>query len=56
MKEVKTLQQMHRDGRINRRDFLKVMGALGFTAVAANELLTASTVLAASPQRGGIPT
>ena len=53
MKEVKTLQQMHRDGRINRRDFLKVMGALGFTAVAANELLTASTVLAASPQRGG---
>ena len=53
MNDVKTLQQMHRDGRINRRNFLKVMGALGISAVAANKLLTASTVLAASPQRGG---
>jgi len=53
MKDVKALQQMHRDGSINRRNFLKVMGALGISAVAANELLTASTVLAASPQRGG---
>lgn len=53
MKEVNSLQQMHRDGRINRRDFLKVMGALGFSAMAANELLTASTVLAGTPVKGG---
>ena len=52
MKDVKKLQQMHRDGRINRRNFLKVMGALGISAVAANQLLTASTLLAATPQRG----
>jgi hypothetical protein len=53
MKEINSLQQMHRDGRINRRDFLKVMGALGFSAMAANELLTASTVLAGTPVKGG---
>ena len=53
MKDVKALQQMHRDGCINHRDFLKVMGALGFSALAANELLTASTALAATPTKGG---
>lgn len=53
MKDVTALQQMHRDGQLNRRDFLKVMGALGFSALAANELLTASTVLAGSPVKGG---
>ena len=44
---------MHRDGQLNRRDFLKVMGALGFSALAANELLSASTVLAGTPVKGG---
>jgi peptide/nickel transport system substrate-binding protein len=53
MKEVKTFQQMHRDGQLNRRDFLKVMGALGFSAVAANDLLIASKALAATPVKGG---
>ena len=35
MKEVKTFQQMHRDGLIIRREFLAAMGALGVTAATA---------------------
>ena len=35
MKEVKTFQQMHRDGLINRREFLTAMGALGLSATTA---------------------
>ena len=42
MNDVKTLQQMHRDGRINRRNFLKVMGALGISAVAAFDCVNGS--------------
>ncbi|SVB61607.1 uncharacterized protein METZ01_LOCUS214461, partial [marine metagenome] len=32
MKEIKTFQQMYRDGHVNRREFLAAMGALGVTA------------------------
>ena len=53
MKEVKTFQQMHRDGLINRREFLAAMGALGVTAATAGSLLTSASALAATPTRGG---
>jgi peptide/nickel transport system substrate-binding protein len=53
MKEVKTFQQMHRDGLINRREFLAAMGALGVTAATAGGLLTSAGALASTPTRGG---
>ena len=53
MKEVKTFQQMHRDGLINRREFLAAMGALGVTAATAGSLLTSASALASTPTRGG---
>ena len=53
MKEVKTFQQMHRDGLINRREFLGAMGALGLSATTAGSLLVSSSALAATPTRGG---
>ena len=49
MKEVKTFQQMFRDGHINRRDFLSAMGALGITATTAGGLLTSASALAKPP-------
>ena len=52
MKEVKTFQQMHRDGLINRREFLAAMGALGVTAATAGSLLTSASALASTPTRG----
>ena len=39
MKDIKSLQQMHADGRINRRDFMKAVGALGITISVAGSLL-----------------
>ena len=53
MKEVKTFQQMFRDGHINRREFLSAMGALGITATTAGGLLTSASALAKTPNRGG---
>lgn len=53
MKEIKTFQQMYRDGRMNRREFMAAMGALGVTATAAGGLMTSASALAATPQRGG---
>ena len=53
MKEVNTFQQMHRDGLINRREFLAAMGALGLSATTAGSLLVSSSALAATPTRGG---
>ena len=53
MKEVKTFQQMHRDGLINRREFLAAMGALGVTAATAGSLLTSASALASTPTSGG---
>ena len=40
MKEIKTFQQMYRDGHVNRREFLAAMGALGVTAATAGSFLT----------------
>ena len=53
MKEVKTFQQMYRDGLMNRREFLGAMGALGLSATAAGGFLTSASVLAATPTKGG---
>ena len=53
MKEIKTFQQMYRDGHVNRREFLAAMGALGITATTAGSLLGSASALAASPSRGG---
>ena len=53
MKEIKTFQQMYRDGHVNRREFLAAMGALGVTAATAGSFLTSSSALAATPTRGG---
>ena len=55
MKEVKTFQQMYRDGLINRREFLGAMGALGLSVTAAGGLLTSASALAGTPQKGGTP-
>jgi peptide/nickel transport system substrate-binding protein len=55
MKEVKTFQQMYRDGLINRREFLGAIGALGLSATAAGGLLTSASALAGTPQKGGTP-
>ena len=40
MKEVKDLQQKYVDGRINRRDFIKAVGALGIAVLMVAALLT----------------
>lgn len=53
MKEIKQFQQMYRDGRLSRREFLAAMGALGLSATTAGSFLTASSALAATPQKGG---
>ena len=38
MKDINNLQQMHVDGHINRRDFMKAVGALGITISVAGSL------------------
>ena len=53
MKDIKKFQQMFRDGRMDRRDFLAAMGALGFTATTAGGLLTSASALAETPKKGG---
>ena len=53
MKDIKKYQQMYRDGQLNRRDFLTVMGALGLSATTAGGLLTSASALAATPRKGG---
>ena len=52
MKEIKTFQQMYRDGHVNRREFLAAMGALGVTAATAGSFLTSASALASTPTRG----
>ena len=54
MKDIKQFQQMYRDGRVNRREFLAAMGALGLSATAAGGLLTSAGALAATPKKGGL--
>ena len=54
MKEIKALQTLLADGKINRRDFLRQTSALGFTAAVGAQL--ASSAFAdghATPQHGG---
>ena len=53
MKDIQNYQQMYRDGRLSRREFLSAMGALGISAAAAGTLLGSASALAASPTRGG---
>ena len=53
MKDIKSLQQMHADGRINRRDFMKAVGALGITISVAGSLLKATEAMAKTPRKGG---
>ena len=53
MKDVLKFQQMVRDGRMGRRDFLAAMGALGITGATAAGFLHASGALAATPRKGG---
>ena len=53
MKDIKNLQQMHVDGRINRRDFMKAVGALGITISIAGSLLKATEAMAKTPRKGG---
>ena len=54
MKDIKKFQQMYRDGRVNRREFLATMSALGLSATAAGGLLTSAGALAATPRKGGL--
>ena len=54
MNDIKIMQQMYRDGRVNRRDFLAAMSALGLSATAAGSFLTSATALAATPKKGGL--
>ena len=53
MKDIKTFQQMFRDGHMTRRDFFAAMGALGITATTAGGLLTSASAFAATPKKGG---
>ena len=52
MKDIKKFQQMYRDGRVNRREFLGAMSALGLSATAAGGFLTSAGALAATPEEG----
>jgi hypothetical protein len=42
---------MYRDGRMNRREFMAAMGALGVTATAAGGLMTSASALSGSVRR-----
>ena len=51
MKEVRNLQQKYVDGQINRRDFIKAVGALGIAVTAAGSLLKATEAMAKTPRK-----
>ena len=51
MKDVKELQQKYKDGDLNRRDFMKAVGALGITVSAAGSLLKATDAMAKTPKK-----
>ena len=53
MKDVKQYQQMLRDGKMNRRDFITRMTALGFASGAMGGLMLSANALAETPKRGG---
>ena len=50
MKDIKKLQQQYKDGEMNRRDFVKAVGALGITLSAAGSFLKATDAMAKSPK------
>ena len=50
MKEVRDLQQKYVEGQINRRDFIKAVGALGIAVSAAGSLLKATDAMAKTPK------
>ena len=54
MKDIKKIQQMYRDGHVNRREFLAAMGALGLSATAAGSFLASANALAMTPKKGGL--
>ena len=56
MKDIKNFQQMYRDGKLDRREFLAAMSALGLSATAAGGLLTSAGALAMTPKKGGTAT
>jgi peptide/nickel transport system substrate-binding protein len=53
MNDIKNFQQMYRDGKVNRREFLAAMSAVGLSATAAGSLLTSASALAMTPKKGG---
>ncbi|MBT6960237.1 MAG: ABC transporter substrate-binding protein, partial [Rhodospirillaceae bacterium] len=53
MNDIKKFQQMYVDGKVNRREFMAAMGALGLTATAAGTMLASSSAIAATPKKGG---
>ena len=53
MREVRELQQKYVEGQINRRDFIKAVGALGIAVSAAGSLLKATDAMAKTPRKGG---
>ena len=53
MKDVKELQQKYKDGDLNRRDFMKAVGALGITVSAAGSLLKATDAMAKLHAKAG---
>ena len=54
MKDIKKFQRLYRNGRVNRREFLAAMSALGLSATAAGGILTSAGALAATPRKGGL--
>lgn len=53
MKDIQNYQQMLRDGKINRRDFITRMSALGLASSAMGGLIVSADALAQTPKRGG---
>ena len=54
MRDINKFKQMYRDGKVNRREFMAAMGALGLSATAAGSFLTSAGALAATPKKGGL--
>ena len=53
MKKINLIQQMYRDGHMNRREFFSAMGALGLSVTVASRVLKSAEALAATPKKGG---
>ncbi len=53
MKNLEAYQQMYRDGRMNRREFMAALGALGISATVAGGFLQPEKAQATTPRKGG---